>query len=310
MNHLPVFPLFRPFNIDDIDWYNIFYLENKLNPYADVHYANLLTWLNINSDLNISKLDDNTIIFRYNNPLNSNETNFLPLSKELTNETLKRIFQHIDSSGISASIQEVPSIICNKLDRMIWTINDYRDGFEYIYNVEEQMKLEGPNFSNQRRVKSHFERVHANNKIDINLTNCTEENAKNIIQDFVASNRSNHNVIAAEDNIYESKVIKKGLDIAGFLQKKLFTIAIDDEIVAIVIISPLDDETISLSHIKVNYSIRDIFNYSFYQLAKLLQNTNVKEINFEQDLGITGMRFHKEILRPSRMLKKTTISRT
>jgi len=309
MNHLPVFPLFKPFNTDDINWYNKFYLESKLNPYADVHYANLLTWLNINGDLSISKIDDNTVIFRYKNPLNSNETNFLPVSKELTDDTLTKVFQYISNSKINASIQEVPSIICKRLDKKKWGINDYRDGFEYIYNVDEQLELQGSNFSNQRRVISHFERVHENNKIDISLNKCTEKNANKTIQDFIANNRPNHNTFAAEDNVYEPIVIKKSLDIAEFLQKEVLTVAIDNEIVSIVIISPLDNETISLSHIKVNYSIRDIFNYTFYQLAKLLHNIKVKEINLEQDLGIEGMRLHKEKLRPSRMLKKVTISK-
>lgn len=307
MNELPNFPNFRPFNVADIDWYNSFYIKNGLNPYADAHFGNLLTWLDINNDLNISVIRDDAVVFKYTNPLNSNEINLLPLAHNLTNDDIEKITNYIKGCGSLASIQEIPSTICRNLDKDRWRIEEFRDSYEYVYSVKEQSELIGPEFSNHRRVRSHFERTYLKDDIIISLSDCSNEDSSKLIINFIEHNKLNHSEEAEVNNKYESNVIKKSQKLSSYLHKKLMTIKINGRVVAIVIISFLDQKTISLNHIKVDYSIRDIFNYTFYRLAKLLDEMDIDEINLEQDLGIDGMRIHKEKLRPSRMLEKKII---
>lgn len=72
-------------------------------------------------------------------------------------------------------------------------------------------------------------------------------------------------------------------------------------------ISYLDNNTAAINHIKVNYSVQDIFRYTVYRLAKILKKSGIAEMNFEQDLGIEGIRTFKMRLRPSRFLEKKII---
>jgi hypothetical protein len=72
-------------------------------------------------------------------------------------------------------------------------------------------------------------------------------------------------------------------------------------------ISFLDKNTAGGNFLKVDYSVRNIFRYTVYQLAIKLRQDGIKEINIEQDLGIEGLRSFKKHLSPLRMLEKKII---
>ena len=306
MRNLPLFPLFRPFTIDDIDWYKKFYSKSKLNPYVDIHYTNLLTWLNINKNLQISRINRTTLVFKYINPLNKNQINIIPLSKSLTDKYVEEIFSYISKNSLEATVQEVPSIICTKLDNKKWEINSYRDGFEYILDLEEHVTLRGSKFEKQRNVISRFNRDNILNKIDIEYHDSIDDTIIKIFSDYISRNELNHHK-NTKDNIFEAKVIKKNLDLAKLLNKKVLTISSNGRNIAIAMFCFLDDKTAAFNHLKVDYSINYIFDYAIHQLSLFLFKQGIKEMNIEQDLGIEAMRFHKEKLRPSRFLEKVTI---
>lgn len=303
---IPKFPNFRLFTIDDIPWYRDYYLEKKLSPYVDIHPENLFVWLNINNDLMISELDGD-IVIRYTNVLNNNKPNIIPLSHSLKNSTLEKIITYLQDNDLPIKLSEIPSIMCGEIDQNKWQVEDNRDSYEYILNTNQQSTMEGSNFYDRRRDIKIFERTYPNDIIEIKYYEQFDDNIKNLFLHHINSMPFNSRAKSSQQNTIEPIAIRKNLEHALNFNKKALIIKINGEIASLSMISYLDQHTAAINHIKVDYSIKNIFRYTVYQLAKLLKENNIIEMNFEQDLGIEGMRTFKEHLQPSRMLKKVTI---
>lgn len=306
MNVLPEFPDFRAFTIDDIDWYYDFYISEGLNPYTDIHPGNLLVWLGINNDLLVSRLDS-TVVLSYTNVLCDNQNNVIPLANPLRDSTVERIFSYLEEKRLPQELHEIPSKLCIELNQAKWLIEDDRDGFEYILDTEQQLSLKGSAFSRQRRRVNYFEREHSNDSIEIQFHNAIDGDIGDVFLHHIDTMPLNSSDKSAEHNTIEPLAIRKNIELAAELHKKALIIRINGEAVSLAICSYLDASTAAVNHLKVDYSVQYIFQYTIHQLARILKEDGIMEMNLEQDLGNEGLRTFKQRLQPSRLLEKRVI---
>ena len=305
-NNTPEFPNFRPYTINDTKWYYDYYIKQGLSPYADINPENLFVWLNINNDLMISELDG-IIIIRYTNILDDNNINVIPIVNPLNDSIIDKIMSYLNENNLPLEIHEVPSIICNELDHNKWLIEDDRDSYEYILDTNQQSKLQGGDYSRQRKIIKTFERVQSKNNIDIQYYKNINDNIKEAFLHHINTMPLNSKEESSGQNVAEPIAIKRNLEYASIFHKKALVIRINERIISLSMISFLDKKTAAINHLKVDYSIQDIFRYTVYQLAKILKQEGINEMNIEQDLGIKGIRDFKIILRPKRLLEKKII---
>lgn len=304
---IPEFPDFRLFTINDIGWYYDFYLKEGLNPYVDINPENLFVWLNTHDDLMISKLN-NSIVIRYTNILNNNRFNIMPLANTLDDSIIERIMSYLKDNNLPLKLYELPSKICHKLSSNKWLIEDDRDNYEYILDTNQQSMLQGGDFCRHRKNIKLFERIHSTDTIDVKYYEEFNDETKEAFLHHINSMPFNSNSEASQKNSTEPIAIRKNLEYASILHKKALIIRINGEVVSLAMISYLDNNTAAINHLKVNYSVQNIFRYTVYQLAIILKEHGIGEMNIEQDLGIEGIRKFKELLRPSRFLEKKIIS--
>lgn len=303
---LPNFPEFRLFTFDDISWYGDFYLDNNLSPYADLSPDDILIWLNYNDDLMISRLDDTVILF-YTNVLDNNRINVIPLASSLSDSVLEKIMTYLKEKKLPAELREIPSVICSELDDNKWLLEDDQNSFEYILDTQQQSSLNGSEFSRQRRRIKFFDRNHANDRIDIQYYQEINDAIKADFLNYIDTVPFNSSDEATAENCTEPVAIRRNLDYAPSFHKKALIIRINGVIVSLSLISYLDEKSVAINHLKVNYSVQYIFQYTIYQLAKIFDEEGIPEMNIEQDLGIEGLRIFKERLHPSRFLEKKII---
>ena len=305
-NTIPIFPEFRPFTFDDISWYCDFYHDNGLSPYADISPDDLFVWLNYNEDLIISKIN-NAIILQYTNTLDNNKINIIPLGRPLKDNTVEQVMRYLTEKKLPEVIREVPSVLCCNLDEKKWSILEDRDSYEYILDTREQSSLGGSDFSRQRRRINYFEREHSCDKIDVQLHKDINDDIKELFFQYINSMPFNSSQNSSNQNLTEPAAIKRNLEYATAFRKQVLVIKINDKVASLSLISCLDDDTVAINHLKVDYSIQYIFQYTIYRLAKIFDETGIKEMNIEQDLGVEGIRIFKERLQPSHFLKKKII---
>jgi hypothetical protein len=215
--------------------------------------------------------------------------------------------QLLKENNLPLELTEIPSNICLELSPDEWQIDDDRNSYEYILDVNQQSELIGSSFYRQRNYIKSFERDHANDQINITFYNDFNEEVEEMFLHHINTMPFNSNHEAAQRNSIEPIAIRRNLELATKFQKKALIIKINNEVVSLSMIAYLDPDTAAINHLKVNYSVPNIFRYTVYQLAKMLKENGISEMNFEQDLGIPGLRTFKELLHPSRFLEKKTI---
>jgi len=113
---------------------------------------------------------------------------------------------------------------------------------------------------------------------------------------------------AAEDADDERPVLLRSLKLLRMLDMRCLLIRLDGVPIAFTIYQILPQEgCVITNHIKVDYDVPRTSEFLMNVLARDLVAKGVHTINVEQDLGIPGLREHKERQRPMAMLMKYTV---
>lgn len=301
-----IFPTFRKFTSEDYLDYQAIYIKS-FAPYGDISPANLLVWLNIDGTLSISRLD-NAIILRYSNPFENNEQNFIILEEIVTEQHIRDIYALGQQNNYPVRMREQPAPLSLALStREGIIIEPNRDSYEYILDVHQHATLPGKPFSRQRRRMGFFEREHEMDEIEVRYIDSVSEDDKITMINLIAKWRlvANDETIGEDNREFEALTF--AIQSLDALERPAMFIYINNEPISFSIFSIYGDTAI-VGHIKIDYTFQYAFDYSTHKLAKELEKRNVLFMNFEQDLGIPGLREHKLRLRPVRMLEKVDIT--
>ncbi len=298
---VPDFPNWRKFVPEDQGWYEVFYITN-LMPYAEPSPINIRSWVMANDDLQIAKIDK-LLVMQFRNILDENKPTFFLLGQEINAYALKKTFAYQSLYNLPAKVSYIPLTLLSSIDPSEFNIDKQRDDAEYLFSCRDHLELEGPAFYKLRQQVSCFKRIHSQDKLEINHINSLKEYRKNI--DFILKNwklATNNSPIN-----YEGKILKKIAAIGDYSKIKMLTLSINNQLASAVIYSTYDKIAI-IQHIKVDYSFDRLFGYTSHILAQELHNQGVQFINYEQDLGLEGLRQYKNRLRPVKLLEKASVT--
>ena len=298
--NIPEYPNFRKFNINDKHWYIKFYA--RFEPYADFAFGNLLIWLDYKNDLMISEINNN-IVFKFTNILTVGEQIYTILGKEKMDLSLNTLF----NDGVK-ELSFVPEVVIDSLkNKLSYNISLERESFDYILNVPRMSYLLGPEIRKLRRevrlsIKDYGEHItlkepsmHNDTTVEFLINNLhTWEKAFTLTKN--------------DSEKQELYALNKSLVLAKHIDNRCFCTYVDGKLEGFIIYqTPPQKEYVILNHIKTSYAYRYIFDFMMFAFASRVQQSNYKFINFEQDLGIEGLRNHKLALKPIRFLKKYSI---
>ncbi len=304
MQNLPLFPAFRKFSIDDQSWYNEFY--KQFDPYADFSFGNLLVWLDQFDDLSISAYEGN-VIFSATVLFMESEKIITLLGRNHLKQTIAAIFDLQKSTGqipVVSGLTEVVAHSSELLDSGYSIVPD-RENFEYLYPSQAWATLESSAMRKLRREVSTYQKEYGDQSEVRPLNLQKQEHIELIRQGLVRwSNVFSHN----DADHSEAQVLERLFELADHLSYQAIGLFVNDTLEAFLIYQRLPQETTVLfSHVKASYNYRYMFDYLLHASAQIVVESGVIQINFEQDLGIAGLRTHKESLKPTGFFEKFTI---
>ena len=302
---LTTYPNFRPIQESDASWYEKFY--EQFDPYADFCFANLLTWININDDLELSNLNGN-VVFRFTDIFsrNSLEPSLSILGNSLANETVDAL---VSTTPDSHAITMVPECFVQNLSLESHIISEDRDNWDYIYDIPTFLRLDGPTYKRLRYQITSFEKAHKDHTtVDLKDISSPHE-GKELISLLRSWNRAYQ--FGNDPEEIENIALQRRLVSLSGANGHLITIRINGQIEGFLITSIFPSkQTAIIHHIKCSYRYELLFDFFFHQGLSALAARKVLYVNLEQDLGIEGLRHHKLLLRPEKFLKKYTIIRS
>lgn len=299
MPEIPTYPNFTKLTISQKDAFKKF--STWAAECSDFSFANLLVWDTSNSAL-ISVLNSNLVI---KIPEYNNSANYLTLiiGNSCLVETITTLFETNFTNKIDLLPLHDKSNKTN-VEKAFSVIED-RDSFDYLYDVKSFASLEGPRYRNFRRGLSNFESKN-NHSSYIYIHDATPDTRTldeiRRISDVWAENH------AGSENYEEREAIEKALELMDELPLNLSVVKDHDSVIAFILYEDIETKSQSIIHFeKALKSYHSLSYFLKYNFVKSLYSHGIDTLNYEQDLGIEGLRETKLKLNPSGFNKVFTI---
>jgi len=192
-------------------------------------------------------------------------------------------FEYMTESDVAFIEQNYP-------ERFLITLS--RDSSEYIMDREIMETLPGKHFAKDRGHINKFVKEHELKTVDMH--SISKEELFDITRTWDENKRDYEEVI---DKTATQTIISHMdmLDLHGI------AILMDNEPYAVIAGFPLNDETVDCCLQKCKENVQGLSYYLRQEYAKSHEK-NVKFFNWEEDLGIEGLRRAKELMQPVRIL--------
>lgn len=279
-------------------------INAELPTYADWAFGTLLTWWDFYDDLEYALHNDNLLIRSSYLALGA-RPHITLLGMNNVDKTIRDIAHFQIERGEPAYIASSPHYVIESIaDPTQLAIEEDLDNAEYVLSTKDHSELQKKELKKIRHKVQAFQNAYSHLDIHTEIQPIiTDDHKVRLINSLHTWDNSFKN----DRDKMESAVINKSLIHSDVLNLRSMTIYVGGVIAGFALFKYIDDVTINVNHMKVNYAYKDIFHYSMYRLAIHMASEGVKYLNIEQDLGIEGIRTYKQRLHPTEMKRKYSI---
>lgn len=271
--------------------------------YSDYNFASLFHW-NVQERIQFAFVKK-ALVLKMTDYISGSE--FLTiLGSEDIDEAIIECKQTAEALNIDTALRLVPEVTIKNIRNIPNVIiEEDIDSHDYILDVDSLAEMRASVYRGKRNLLNRFHRLYEGQAKAVEL-DLTDENVKNEVLSLAEEWR-HHTKQNEQDTINEFIAIERSVQHAHHLQVRGFGIYVQDKLVAFSIIEDLPEYGVMLHFDKANTDYIGIYEYLKNELALYLQKNGVKWINFQQDLGIEGLRNMKESYKPIKKLKKHTV---
>jgi hypothetical protein len=295
---LPEFPKFKK-----LEWKDKIEIENftlKFPPYSDFNFISLWSW-NINDQIRLSQLNKNLVI-QFSDYQNG-EPFYSFIGVNNVDDTASKLLQLAESEGIGKELRLLSQETIRLIDcKKFITKEDYNN-FDYILSVDRLENYRGTKLASKRNYARRFFKKYGSqaeikrlNLHDLGIQRCVIDlfHAWVLMKGYSWGEAQN-----------EISALSRFFDISDFSTIIPIGIFVSGNLVAFWFHEVLKNEFVMSHFEKASYALYDgIYPYLVQETAHFLSSEGIKFINFEQDLGIPGLREGKSDYFPLGYLKK------
>lgn len=294
---IPSFPTFRPISPELYSEYRG--VIESFQPYSDTNIVSLTSWDRSNT-ARISRLFGNMVVQF------PDYTDNRPVTTIVGNTDLPETATRLVKSGdrVCTKLELVPEYIAAVLHtHSDWLVCEDASNHDYVLSIPRLSSLTGSEVREFRQSVHLFERRHGAQASFHTLDLQATARQRDIIEVFLTRESQKSGV----DYEHELSALKQLFAYAGHFSLQAFGITIDRQLQAYAIVEALDDAWGIAYFWKANTRYNGIYAYLLHRVACELSGQGVKQLNFEQDLGLEGLRVFKRSLAPIGYLRKYTV---
>jgi hypothetical protein len=296
---IPEFPQFKSLELSDRE--DIEKITQKYPPYSDFNFVSMWAW-NISDGMKISQLNKNLVVV-FNDYL-SGDSFVSFIGKNKISETTTELINFSQKNYQTSSLKLISEEIAKDLIKLGFKVIPDRDSHDYVYSISHLVSMDSWSQSTiskgiRRFIKKYPDYIVKQNSIQevsedeyLKMFKKWSEN-KNILNHF-------------ESNEY--KAFKRVFQIKD-KNVKVISLYLKDVLIGFSLFEILAGGYV-ISHFAkadtaYHSAVYDILNW---EEAKILKNNGMKYYNWEQDLGIKGLRASKLKYKPSFLLKQFIVT--
>jgi hypothetical protein len=263
-------------------------------PYSDHNFTSLWSWCK--SSTSACFFNEGVILLMQDYTSDEIFLSIL-LKKEVSDEDLVYLMHLLSRFYPKSKIKYIPEDIAGRLIKLGYPVTLDEDNFDYILSVKKLARLQNSEMATIRNMKNRF--LAKYDKGNINFVEIDDAN------DFFFKKKNeiyNRKEKKAMTEYFRYQLTENSLDTE---QLGLF---IDKKIVGFCFYEIINSDYALFHFQKTDTLYKGAAHYLVNAMASILEEKNIKYINFEQDLGIEGLRYFKKSLKPEFFLKKYQIS--
>lgn len=288
------FPKFKNLTLTDKEDLEI--ITRDFPYYSDFNFVSLFTW-SINHSTQFSYLDNNLVI-KLRDYVDKDKFIYTFIGNNNVAKNIKVLFDELKIK----QLELIPEPIVNHIkDSNIYDFIHQRDQDDYLYKVDELVGLKGPCYRHFRRslisfqTKNNF--VPLFREIDLAKSDVSEKALE------LTKKWRNIKDKPFSEVFCEHYAIRRAIKYTTDLPIKAWGVFREEELLGFVIVEKLGTSVL-LHYEKAATNISGLGTYLKHQTFLALSQLGCTDLNYEQDLGIPGLRQTKLSLVPSNYLKK------
>ncbi len=295
---IPEFPKFKKLELSDKK--DIENFTHKFPPYSDFNFANMWAW-DIHQKTRISQLNGNFVVL-FSDYVHGGQF-LMFIGKNKISQTTKQLIEFSEKHHNTNVLKFIPEEMAYILEKEGYVVKPDRDSYDYVYSVAHLAKMDSwPSSGISKRIRQ-FIKLYPDYVIK---KSSIHEIAKDEYEKIFKKWAKNKKV---DDHfeLSEYKAFKRFIQI-NCKNTEVVSMYIHDTLVGFTMYVTLPNHC-SISHFiksdtELHCGINDVLNW---EEAKHLLIKGVKYNNWEQDLGIPGLRSSKEKYTPTHFMKKFII---
>ncbi len=271
--------------------------------YSDFNFVSLFSWNTTETPIEVSMLNNNLVV-RFSD-YTSDAAILSFLGREALVETIETLLAFSDAPHALGFIGQ--DIIDNLSEsaRERYAIHDDRNNHDYILSVKKTI-----DYLNSGRKKANYNRFVCEYGPDIycrslNLGSSSDIQAIDTLTRMWQQQRGKND----ENVASELAALRRCLKYARKLVVQGYGVFVKDELAAFGLFEIVNNDTAMLHFGKANLAFKGITSYFQLKRALYLASLGIRLMNWEQDLGIEGLRKYKESYHPIDFLKKYTMTK-
>lgn len=274
-------------------------------PFSDFSFLSLFTY-NTSGTLEYCFYNGNLVI-KFEDYL-TGENFYSLLGDSKLHETIERLLECAKDAGLKYSLHLIPHSVIELSPGLHerFSVEEDRDNFDYIVSSLDIAKLHSKKLPKKKKIVDEFKKKYPHltaKPIDLS----SSSNKQAIMDTFDLWGEIGHKE-KGELNI-ERQAVKRLLENAHHFPD-LYALGIydGDKLVAFNTYEVSTHSHGISSFQKADRRYEGVYAFLTHEMAKSMVALGCKYINFEQDLGIDGLRASKQSWHPVTFLKKYTIS--
>lgn len=266
--------------------------------YSEFNFTNLFAW-NTDGLVGVSHLNKGLVLLLKNHITNTKFYTFI--SAQDADSVAKKLI----AKSPDGCLRLVPQIVSDNLSKSDFIIEEDRDNFDYMLSASYHAKLIGHQNEQRRYLIKKFLQEN-DSKLAVKNLDLTDNLSRSDIR-YCMSQWIFKSGKDSLMNEIESIAIGRVLDAADQLPVQGLGFYVDGRLSAFSILEKTHDSTGIVHFEKCDISYKGLAQYVRKSVAEEFLANGVRYINYEQDLGIEGLRKAKSMLHPDSFLKKYTV---
>ncbi|MEI6022716.1 MAG: phosphatidylglycerol lysyltransferase domain-containing protein [bacterium] len=295
---IPHFPNFKKLELSDQEDINTY--TSAFFPYSDFNFISMWSW-DVEKTKLISVLNGNLVVIFNDYITNDRFLSFI--GKNEVDDTIQKLFDFSQRNYGKKILQLIPEevVSLSKLSEYKKTLD--KDSADYIYSIANLASMDQWRLGNthKKNIKKFISK-YPNYRVEHSLVSNVK---KEIYLDFFKKWSDNKSL----DNTFELNEFKALDRVFEFKNDslKIVSLYVNDALVGFTMYEIVSNLYATAHFSKTDITHFGVIDFLIWQEAVELQKLGVTYYNFEQDLGIPGLRYFKESFKPESFLYKFTL---